>query len=115
MENSKHFFSGIALIKGSAAIALLVSSISTAYALNDGRYNIVSSLSGMYLDVYGRSLDDGANVVQYRQTGGTNQQFDVHALGDGTYSIRPAHSGKSLDVFNWNPNDGAELGQWTYT
>jgi hypothetical protein len=115
MENSKYFYSGVTHIKVSAAMALLVSSISTAYALDDGRYTIKSSLSGMYLDVYGRSSDDGANIIQYRQTGGTNQQFDVHALGDGTYSIRPAHSGKSLDVFNWNANDGAELRQWTYT
>jgi GH35 family endo-1,4-beta-xylanase len=115
MENSKYFYSGVTHIKVSAAMALLVSSISTAYALDDGRYNIKSSLSGMYLDVYGRSSDDGANIIQYSQTGGANQQFDVHALGDGTYSIRPAHSGKSLDVFNWNANDGAELRQWTYT
>jgi len=84
-------------------------------ALNDGRYNIVSSLSGMYLDVYGKSSNDGANVIQYRKTGGLNQQFDVKAMGDGTFTIRPAHSGKSLDVFNWDPNDGAELRQWTYT
>ncbi|MEJ2610481.1 MAG: endo-1,4-beta-xylanase [Candidatus Thiodiazotropha sp.] len=84
-------------------------------ALNNGRYNIVSSVSGMYLDVYGKSSNDGANIIQYRNTGGLNQQFDVEALGDGTYSIRPAHSGKSLDVYEWNQNDGAELRQWTYT
>ncbi len=115
MQNSKHFYSGVTPIKFSAAIALLVSSISTAYALDDGRYNIKSSLSGLYLDIARRSSDDGAKVIQYNQTGGTNQQFDVHALGDGSYSIRPAHSGKSLDVFGWNANDGAELRQWTYT
>jgi GH35 family endo-1,4-beta-xylanase len=115
MENSKRFYSGAGPVKFSAAIALLVSSISTAYALDDGRYNIKSSLSGLYLDIARRSSDDGAKVIQYRQTGGTNQQFDVHALGDGSYSIRPVHSGKSLDVFEWNANDGAELRQWTYT
>ena len=103
------------MLKEALSMTLLVSSISTAYALDNGRYNIVSSMSGMYLDVFGHSADDGANVVQYRNNGGLNQQFDVKALGDGTYSIRPAHSGKSLDVFNWNSNDGAELRQWTYT
>ncbi len=103
------------MLKKSLLMALLVSSASTSYALNDGRYNIVSSMSGMYLDVYGRSTNDGANVIQYSNTGGMNQQFDVKALGDGTYSIRPAHSGKSLDVYNWNSNDGAELRQWNYT
>ncbi len=103
------------MLKKALTITVLVSSMSTAYALDDGRYNIVSSMSGMYLDVYGKSSNDGANVIQYRKTGGLNQQFDVEALGDGTYSIRAAHSGKSLDVFKWNANDGAELRQWTYT
>jgi hypothetical protein len=90
------------------------SSSSTAAAIQNGRYNIVSSLSGMYLDIYGAGKDDGANVIQYTKNGGANQQFDVEALGDGTYSIRAAHSGKALDVFQWNANDGAELRQWAY-
>ncbi|MEJ2062672.1 MAG: RICIN domain-containing protein [Reinekea sp.] len=74
MGNSKHFYSGVTQthIKTFVAMTLLVSSISTAYALDDGRYSIKSSLSGMYLDVYGRSSDDGANIIQYKQTGGTN-------------------------------------------
>jgi GH35 family endo-1,4-beta-xylanase len=103
------------MLKESLSFALIVSSVSTAYALDNGRYNIVSSLSGMYLDVIDNSTNDGANIIQFSLNSALNQQFDVKALGDGTYSIRAAHSGKSLDVFNWNPNDGAELRQWTYT
>jgi hypothetical protein len=34
---------GVAMLKKALSIALLVSSISTAYALDNGRYNIVSS------------------------------------------------------------------------
>lgn len=85
-----------------------------AYALDNGRYNIISSLSGMYLDVSGRSSDDGANIIQYSRTGGTNQQFDVTQRADGSYTIQPVHSGKSLDVYDWNSDDGAELRQWSF-
>ncbi|MEJ2612547.1 MAG: sialate O-acetylesterase, partial [Candidatus Thiodiazotropha sp.] len=104
-----------ALSSGSDDLDTSPDSNNAGYALNDGRYNIVSSLSGMYMDVYGHSLDNGAKIIQYRQNGGINQQFDVQALADGTYTIRPAHSGKSLDVFNGNADDGAELRQETYT
>jgi lysophospholipase L1-like esterase len=86
-----------------------------ALGLNNGRYTIVSSLSGLNMDVSGRSTADGAKVVQYTATNATNQQFDVLALGDGSYSIRPVHSGKSLDVYQRNANDGAEVRQWTYS
>jgi len=87
---------------------------SGAFAIDSGRYTIQSSLSGQFMDVEGGSSDDGANILQYSESGATNQQFDVVSLGDGSYSIRPAHSGKSLDVYAWNADDGAELRQWTY-
>ena len=96
------------------ALVGLVAWSDAALALNNGRYTIVSSLSGLTMDVAARSTADGAKIVQYTVTGGTNQQFDVVALGDGSYSIRPVHSGKSLDVYQWNANDGAELRQWSY-
>ena len=87
----------------------------SAHTIENGRYNIVSSLSGLYLDVYGARTADGTDVIQYPGNGRANQQFDVEALGDGTYSIRAAHSGKAVEVYQWNANDGAELRQWTYT
>lgn len=86
-----------------------------ASALDNGRYTIVSSHSGLPMDVAGRSTADGARILQYTASGATNQQFDVTNLGDGSYSIRPVHSGKSLDVYQRNPNNGAEVRQWTYT
>ncbi|MEJ2612696.1 MAG: RICIN domain-containing protein [Candidatus Thiodiazotropha sp.] len=87
----------------------------TAQTIENGRYNIVSSLSGLYLDVYGARMDDGTNVIQYPGNGQANQQFDVEALGDGTYSIRAAHSGKAVEVSEGSANDGAELRQGSYT
>jgi lysophospholipase L1-like esterase len=98
------------------ALVGLVAWSDSASALNNGRYTIVSSLSGLTMDVASRSTADGAKILQYTpRAGATNQQFDVLNLGDGSYSIRPVHSGKSLDVYQRNPNDGAELRQWTYS
>ncbi len=110
----KMYFMDHDMLNKLLSFAVLISSVSCVHALEDGRYSIVSALSGMYLDVKGKSTDDGANVIQWSNNGGTNQQFDIKSLGDGTYSIRPAHSGKSLDVSGWNANDGANLQQWTY-
>jgi lysophospholipase L1-like esterase len=86
-----------------------------SWSIDNGRYKIVASSTGLNMDVSGASTADGATIVQYPARSGLNQQFDVVALGDGSYSIRPAHSGKSLDVYQKNPNDGAELRQWTYS
>ncbi|AJQ93105.1 RICIN domain-containing protein [Gynuella sunshinyii] len=79
-----------------------------------GRYNIVSSLSGLYMDVAEKSTDNGANILQFSYTGANNQKFDIKLMDDGSYSIRAVHSGKSLDVYNYSTEDGAELLQWTF-
>lgn len=86
-----------------------------SWSIDNGRYKIVASSSGLNMDVSGASTADGAVILQYSARNALNQQFDVVALNDGSYSIRPAHSAKSLDVYNRNPNDGAELRQWTYS
>ncbi len=98
-------------------IVVLALSLAPAlsWSIDNGRYKIVASSSGLNMDVSGSSTADGAVIVQYSARTGLNQQFDVVALGDGSYSVRPAHSGKSLDVFNRNPNNGAELRQWAYS
>lgn len=102
------------MLKKLMCVASLFFVCSGAFAIDNGRYAIVSSLSGLAMDVAGTSSADGANILQYTRSSGLNQQFDVTALGDGSYSIRPVHSGKSLDVYGWNAEDGAELRQWTY-
>ncbi len=98
-------------------IVVLALSLAPAlsWSIDNGRYKIVASSSGLNMDVSGSSTADGAVIVQYPARTGLNQQYDVLALGDGSYSIRPAHSGKSLDVYQRNANDGAELRQWTYS
>ncbi|PYC64849.1 hypothetical protein C7C45_29830, partial [Micromonospora arborensis] len=41
----------------------------------NGYYTIVSQASGLAADVYAASTSDGAQVVQWTATGGTNQQW----------------------------------------
>ena len=45
------------MLKKVLSLAALVTLISSAHAIENGRYNIVSSLSGLYLDVYGGGGD----------------------------------------------------------
>jgi hypothetical protein len=66
------------------------------------------------MDVSGPSTADGANIIQWTGTGGTNQQFEFTHLGGGTYRLTPVHSGKSLDVDGISTADGARIIQWTY-
>ncbi len=79
-----------------------------------GKYFLQNRHSGLYLDVSGPSVDDGANVIQWNGTSGTNQQFDFSHLGGGTYRLTPVNSGKSLDIDAISTADGARVIQWTY-
>lgn len=79
-----------------------------------GRYFLQNRHSGLYMDVSGPSTTDGANVIQWNGTSGTNQQFEFTHLGGGTYRLTPVHSGKSLDVDAISTADGARIIQWTY-
>jgi hypothetical protein len=79
-----------------------------------GRYYLQNRNSGLYMDVSGPSTADGANVIQWTGTNGTNQQFEFSHLGGGSYRLTPVHSGKSLDVDAISTADGARIVQWTY-
>jgi len=73
-------------------------------AVTEGRAYLTSVHSSKVLEVETGSHDDGANIVQWEQNGGQNQQWD----------IEEAHSGKSVDVFEWSEEDGGEIRQWDY-
>ncbi len=81
----------------------------------EGRVTLTSAHSGKVLEVESGSQDDGANVVQWEENGGANQQWDITDLGNGYYSIRAAHSGKSMDVYEWSEEDGGDIRQWEYS
>jgi hypothetical protein len=63
--------------------ALVLSLASAAsWSIDNGRYKIVSSSSGLNMDVAGASTADGAKILQYTARSALNQQFDVVALSD---------------------------------
>lgn len=76
-------------------------------------YQLVNRQSGKALDVSGRSTADGAQLVQWSASGGTNQQFQFVPTGDGAYRVKARHSGKVLDLYQWSTADGAQFRQWT--
>ena len=65
------------------------------------------------LDVTGRSTADGAAVVQYRDTGGTNQQWLLVDAGNGYVRLVNRNSGKVLDVTGRSTAEGAPVVQWS--
>lgn len=79
-----------------------------------GTYYLQNRNSGLYMDVAGPSVADGASVIQWPFNGGTNQQFILTHLGNGMYKIIARHSNKSLDVKDASRSDGAFVHQWTY-
>jgi endo-1,4-beta-xylanase len=58
-------------------------------------------------------MADGAEIIQYRDTGGANQRWLPIDKGGGRYEIRSKPSGKLLDVEGATLNSGANLIQMT--
>jgi hypothetical protein len=48
--------------------------------ISGGYYNIVNKNSGLLLDVNGASTTAGAQVIQWNNTGGANQQWVLNSL-----------------------------------
>ncbi|HYN93365.1 MAG TPA: family 43 glycosylhydrolase [Pilimelia sp.] len=74
-------------------------------------YAISNANSGKVADVTGGSSADGAPVVQWRDTGGTNQRWAFQSTGDGYHTITCARSGKALDVAGGSTADNAAVVQ----
>ena len=77
-----------------------------------GTYSLQNKNSGMYMDIFGGSTADGAKIIQWTGTGGTNQQFRFAHLGNGVYSITSVGSGKSIDITGASVDNGAATIQW---
>jgi hypothetical protein len=80
-----------------------------------GTYTITARHSGKALDVEGRSLVDGGNVIQWTSTGGTNQQWNFTHLGDGYYRLTNVNSGKALEVAGSSTANGGNIQQSAWT
>ena len=79
----------------------------------NGTYSLRNRNSGKYMDVAGGSAADGADILQWRGTGATNQQFTLTDVGDGAYKISNVATGKVVDVAGGNVNNTANVLQWS--
>jgi hypothetical protein len=81
----------------------------------DGYYFIKSVNSGLYLDIYGGNIADGANVIQWskKPTNNANQQWAISAVAGGNYTISSRlDPNYVLDVNGASPSNGTRLIIW---
>ncbi|MDX2600796.1 alpha-L-fucosidase [Streptomyces caniscabiei] len=67
------------------------------FAADLGTFRVVNRKSGKVLDVNGASSADGATLIQWPSTGGTNQQWKLLPNTDGSYRLSNVRSGKVLN------------------
>ncbi len=77
-----------------------------------GYLKLVNRNSGKVLDVTAASTASGANVEQWTDNGGTNQQWTLAQTG-ASYTIVNHNSGKVLDVAGASTANGANVDQAT--
>ncbi|MGW8763669.1 glycosyl hydrolase family 95 catalytic domain-containing protein [Streptomyces sp. NPDC055815] len=80
-----------------------------------GTFRVVNRASGKVLDVSGQSTADGAAVIQWPWSGGTNQQWRLLPDPDGSFRLSNVNSGKVLDNPGASTTHGQALDQWTDT
>ncbi|MFB6838523.1 ThuA domain-containing protein [Streptomyces sp. NPDC056361] len=73
-------------------------------------YTVTSEHSGKRMDVRYESTADGAAVIQYGETGGSNQQWQLTDVGSDNFTLTAQHSNKCLDLLSTND---ADVQQWT--
>ncbi|MEC0227604.1 RICIN domain-containing protein [Paenibacillus alba] len=85
--------------------------------LGTGYYHIRNAESGDLLEVSGASTSNGANVIQWPDNEGLNQQWQVITAGEdrghSSYIINRG-SGKYLDMSGWSTSAGGQAIQWDY-
>ncbi|WP_055711440.1 alpha-L-fucosidase [Streptomyces torulosus] len=77
-----------------------------------GTFKLVNRKSGKVMDVSDASSADGASIIQWPSTGGTNQQWKLLPNTDGSYRLVNVRSGKLLESPD-NSLKGAPLDQST--
>ncbi len=76
-------------------------------------YKIVNKNSGKVLDVKDESTENGAAIIQYKETGGANQQWEIIDVGGGYKKIVSVKSGKVLEVKGQSTENGAVVDLWS--
>ncbi|MEU6261555.1 RICIN domain-containing protein [Streptomyces sp. NPDC047043] len=83
-------------------------------SLLSGWFRLVNRRSGKVLDVSDAATANGAGIIQWTPTGGTNQQWRFLPEPDGSFRIAARHSGELLDSPGGS-GQGAQLDQWSDT
>lgn len=78
------------------------------------RYKLQNAFSDKYLQIKGRSMDNGGQVEQAELGTDAIQEFAFDQKAKTQYSLRSLFSGKVLDIADNNPDEGAEIHQWDY-
>lgn len=79
-----------------------------------GTYFIINRNSGMAMDVANFDPANGTNILQWNQTGATNQQFRLTEVSTGVYSILCVATGKAVDIEGISMDNFANVHQWEY-
>ncbi|HET8844082.1 MAG TPA: RICIN domain-containing protein [Ktedonobacteraceae bacterium] len=72
-------------------------------------YDIISRNSSLLLDVNSSSTSAGAQVIQWTNNNGANQQWTLVSAGNGFFTIVNKHSGLPLDVTGASTTAGANV------
>jgi arabinan endo-1,5-alpha-L-arabinosidase len=81
-----------------------------SYGIDDGTYVITNNNSKKVLQLENGDTLNGANVVQYTETGDTIQHWEITYVGDGYYKISPVLApDKALEVYECLTSDGANV------
>ncbi|MBO1329798.1 RICIN domain-containing protein [Streptomyces sp. VRA16 Mangrove soil] len=95
----------------SSTVCALDAFASIAFPAPSAFYKILNAHSGKAADVSGGSTTAGANVIQWNDTGASNQLWRWVAVGDGSYEIVNQKSGHLLTVTDASTADGATVVQ----
>jgi hypothetical protein len=74
---------------------------------------ITASHSGLLLDVSGAATTDGAKIIQWSDTGGSNQRWGLARVTGNVYTITGVGSGKCLEDPNNSTAQGTRLSIYT--
>ncbi|GAA2300434.1 ricin-type beta-trefoil lectin domain protein [Streptomyces hawaiiensis] len=80
-----------------------------------GTYKIVSVRSGKALDASGGGTANGTPIIQWTDTGSTNQQWKLARNSAGYYTITGVASGKALDIPYATTTPNTQFHLWTPT
>jgi hypothetical protein len=79
----------------------------------NGTHTLTNANSSQPMDVASGSTANGAKIIQWTSTGGTNQQWTLTRVRDNLYTLVSVKSGLCLDVPDKSTTDGLQLQQWT--